>query len=59
MLPKPMLKHFYISDMIAKEFCHSFNNLKKYTSKNQEIFQVFIRSCEHLFTIKLITYYNN
>ena len=59
MLPKPTLKHSHISNMITKEFCHPFNNPEKYTGKNQEILQVFIRSCEHLFTIKLITYYDN
>ena len=55
-LSKPTLKHFHISNMIAEESYHSFNNLEKYTSKNQEVLQVFIRSCEHLFTFQPITY---
>ena len=56
MLSKPTPKHSHISDMIAKESYHPFNNSEKYTSKNQEVLQVFIRSCEHLFTFQLITY---
>ena len=59
MLPEPTLKCFHISNMIAEEFCCSFNNSKKYTSKNQEALQMFIRGCEYLFTIKLITYHDD
>ena len=56
MLSKPTPKHSHISDVIIKESCHPFNNSEKYTSKNQEVLQVFIRSCEHLFTLQPITY---
>ena len=56
MLSKPTLKHSHISDVIAKESHHPFKNLEKYTSKNQEVLQAFIRSCEHLFTLWPITY---
>ena len=56
MLSKPAPKHSHISNMIAKESCHPFNNPEKYTGKNQEVLQVFIRSCEHLFTLQPITY---
>ncbi|KAI9750370.1 MAG: hypothetical protein M1815_001858 [Lichina confinis] len=56
MLSKPALKHSHISDAIAEESCHPFNNPEKYTSKNQEVLQAFIRSCEHLFTLRPITY---
>ena len=56
MLSKPTPKCFHISDTIAKESCHPFNNLEKYTGKNQEVLQVFIRSCKHLFTLQPITY---
>ena len=55
-LSKPTLKHSHISDVITKESCHPFNNPEKYTGKNQEVLQVFIRSCEHLFTLRPITY---
>ena len=51
MLSRPTLKHSHISDMITKESHHPFNNPEKYTSKNQEVLQAFIRSCEHLFTL--------
>ncbi|KAI9754665.1 MAG: hypothetical protein M1815_005485 [Lichina confinis] len=56
MLSEPTLKHSHISDAIAEESCHPFNNPEKYTGKNQEVLQVFIRSCEHLFTLRPITY---
>ena len=56
MLSKPILKHSHISNMIAEKSHHSFNNPEKYTGKNQEVLQVFIRSCEHLFTLQPITY---
>ena len=56
MLSKPTLKHSHISNVIIEESHHSFNNPEKYTSKNQEVLQVFIRSCEHLFTLQPITY---
>ena len=56
MLSKPTLKHSHISDAIAEESCHPFNNPEKYTGKNQEVLQMFIRSCEHLFTLQPITY---
>ena len=56
MLSKPTPKHSHISYVIIKESCHPFNNPEKYTGKNQEVLQVFIRSCEHLFTLRLITY---
>ena len=56
MLSKPTPKHFHISDVIAEKSHHSFNNPEKYTSKNQEVLQVFIRSCECLFTLQPITY---
>ena len=56
MLSKPTLKHSHISNTITEESCHPFNNLEKYTSKNQEVLQVFIRSCEHLFTLQPITF---
>ena len=59
MLSKPTLKHPHISNMIAEESHHSFNNSEKYTSKNQEVLQVFIRSCEHLFILWPITYYED
>ena len=55
-LSKPAPKHSHISNAIAKKSCHPFNNLEKYTGKNQEVLQVFIRSCEHLFTVPPITY---
>ena len=55
-LSKPAPKCSHISNTIAKESHHPFNNPEKYTSKNQEVLQVFIRSCEHLFTLQLITY---
>ena len=55
-LSKPIPKHSHISNMIAKESHHPFHNSEKYTSKNQEVLQVFIRSCEHLFTFQSITY---
>ena len=55
-LSKPTPKHSHISNTIAKESHHPFNNPEKYTSKNQEVLQVFIRSCEHLFTLWPITY---
>ena len=42
--------------MIAEESHHPFNNPEKYTGKNQEVLQVFIRSCKHLFTLRPITY---
>ena len=58
-LSKPAPKHSHISDVIAKESCHPFNNSEKYTSKNQEVLQAFIRSCEHLFTLQPITYCEN
>ena len=56
MLSKPTPKHSHISDTIAEESHHPFNNPEKYTSKNQEVLQVFIRSCECLFTLWPITY---
>ena len=56
MLSKPAPKHSHISNAITEESCHPFNNPEKYTSKNQEVLQVFIRSCEHLFTLWPITY---
>ncbi|KAI9748424.1 MAG: hypothetical protein M1815_003249 [Lichina confinis] len=56
MLSKPALKHSHISDAITEESHHPFNNPEKYTSKNQEVLQMFIRSCEHLFTLRPITY---
>ena len=56
MLSKPTPKHSHISNTIAKESYHPFNNFEKYTGKNQEVLQAFIRSCEHLFTLQLITY---
>ena len=56
MLSKPTPKHSHISNMIIEESCHPFNNPEKYTGKNQEVLQVFIRSCEHLFTLWPITY---
>ena len=56
MLSKPTPKCSHISDMIAEESCHPFNNSEKYTGKNQEVLQVFIRSCKHLFTFWSITY---
>ena len=56
MLSEPTLKHSHISNTIAEESCHPFNNSEKYTSKNQEVLQAFIRSCEHLFTLWPITY---
>ena len=59
MLSELTLKHSHISDAIAKESCHSFNNPEKYTGKNQEVLQVFIRSCEHLFTLQPITYHED
>ena len=43
-------KHSHIFNMISKKSYHPFNNPEKYTSKNQEVLQVFIRSCEYLFT---------
>ena len=55
-LSEPTLKHSHISNTITKESCHPFNNPEKYTSKNQEVLQVCIRSCEHLFTLQPITY---
>ena len=55
-LSKPTPKHFHISDMITEDSYHPFNNPEKYTGKNQEVLQVFIRSCEHLFTLQPITY---
>ena len=56
MLSKPTPKHSHISNTIIEESCHPFNNPEKYTGKNQEVLQVFIRSCEHLFTLRPITY---
>ena len=56
MLSKLTPKHSHISNMITKESHHPFNNPEKYTGKNQEVLQVFIRSCEHLFTLWPITY---
>ena len=56
MLSKLTPKHFHISNTIAKESYHPFNNSEKYTSKNQEVLQMFIRSCECFFTFQLITY---
>ena len=56
MLSKPALKRSHISDVIAEESCCPFNNPEKYTSKNQEVLQAFIRSCECLFTLRPITY---
>ena len=56
MLSKPAPKHSHISDVIAEESHHPFNNPEKYTGKNQEVLQAFIRSCEHLFTFQPITY---
>ena len=58
-LSKPTPKHSHISNIITKESCHSFNNFEKYTSKNQEVLQVFIRSCEHLFTLQPMTYHED
>ena len=55
-LSEPTPKCSHISNMIAKESHHPFNNPEKYTSKNQEVLQVFIRSCEYLFTLWPITY---
>ena len=55
-LSKPTLKHSHISDAIAEESCHPFNNPEKYTSKNQEVLQAFVRSCKHLFILQPITY---
>ena len=55
-LSKPTLKCSHISDTITKESYHPFNNPEKYTGKNQEVLQMFIRSCEHLFTLRPITY---
>ena len=56
MLSEPALKCSHISDAIAEESHHPFNNPEKYTGKNQEVLQVFIRSCEHLFALQPITY---
>ena len=56
MLSKPAPKHSHISDTIAEESHYPFNNPEKYTGKNQEVLQAFIRSCEHLFTLRPITY---
>ena len=58
-LSKPTLKHSCITDMITEKSHHPFNNPEKYTSKNQEVLQMFIRSCEHLFTLWPITYYED
>ena len=59
MLSEPTPKHSHISDTIAEESHHPFNNPEKYTSKNQEVLQAFIRSCEHLFTLRPITYHED
>ena len=56
MLSEPTPKHSHISNTITEESCHPFNNPEKYTGKNQEVLQAFIRSCEHLFTLRPITY---
>ena len=56
MLSKPTPKRSHISDAITKESCHPFNNPEKYTGKNQEVLQAFIRSCEDLFALWPITY---
>ena len=56
MLSEPTPKHSHISNTITEESHHPFNNPEKYIGKNQEVLQVFIRSCEHLFTLQPITY---
>ena len=56
MLSEPTSKHSHISNTITEESYHPFNNSEKYTGKNQEMLQVFIRSCECLFTLQPITY---
>ncbi|KAI9750317.1 MAG: hypothetical protein M1815_001884, partial [Lichina confinis] len=56
MLSEPAPKRSHISDAIAEESCRPFNNPEKYTGKNQEVLQAFIRSCEHLFALRPITY---